>query len=115
MSTQATPTQIKDALADFYLEWRNNWLTHEAYAEHYDIDLTTCTKMINQGRKWQDERAERLQREAAKEAQPKLEVKADWQTQSRGTMSDEYDIYCACAAPDPALGRLKTFDEWMGS
>jgi hypothetical protein len=47
-------------------------------------------------------------------------VRSDWQTQARGTNSNEYDIYCACAGDangiDTCTGKpLKTYDEWLGS
>jgi len=52
--------------------------------------------------------------------QMELEIKTDWQTQSRGTNRDEYEIYLSCA--DDGKGRditngqpLKTFDEWLAS
>lgn len=47
--------------------------------------------------------------------QPKLEVRDGYQTQSRGTNDNEYQIYCTFANPDPVLGRLKTYDEWLNS
>lgn len=37
----------------------------------------------------------------------------DWQTQARGTLQDEYEIYVANAE---SLGwPIKTFDEWLNS
>jgi len=43
-----------------------------------------------------------------------------WQTQTRGTNQNEYDIYLACA--DDGKGNdfttglpLKTYEEWLGS
>lgn len=51
---------------------------------------------------------------------PELEVNAEWQTQARGSNSNEYDIYLACA--DDGTGHeimtgkpLKTFEEWLAS
>lgn len=38
---------------------------------------------------------------------------ADWQTQARGTNSNEYDIYVSCMEGSGEY--IKTFDEWMGS
>lgn len=48
-----------------------------------------------------------------------LETHDTYQTQSRGTLQDEYEIYLACA--DNGKGEditrngqpLKTFDEWV--
>lgn len=46
--------------------------------------------------------------------------KLDWQTQSRGTNEQEYQIYLACADDgkgiDITTGKpLKTFEEWLKS
>ena len=42
-----------------------------------------------------------------------LEYNDEWQTKSRGTNEDEYEIYVACAE---SLGwEILTFDEWMAS
>ena len=50
----------------------------------------------------------------------KLEYNQFWQTKSRGSLEDEYEIYLSCA--DDGTGHeimtgepLKTFDEWMRS
>ena len=51
----------------------------------------------------------------------KLETRAEWQTQARGTNDDEYQIYLACAddgkGGDITRGGapLKTYDEWVTS
>lgn len=43
----------------------------------------------------------------------RLIPKADWQTQSRGSNSNEYDIYVAAAK---SLGwPIKTYEEWLNS
>jgi len=50
-----------------------------------------------------------------------LEYQEFWQTQTRGTNSQEYEIYLACA--DDGKGNditrpgqpLKTYDEWLAS
>jgi hypothetical protein len=50
-----------------------------------------------------------------------LEVKADWQTQARGSNDQEYQIYLACAddgkGGDITRGGapLKTYDEWINA
>lgn len=54
------------------------------------------------------------------EGQVSATVSADWQTQARGTNSQEYQIYLACAddgeGMDFTTGQpLKTFDEWLNS
>jgi len=51
---------------------------------------------------------------------PNLVPDADWQTQQRGTMRDEYDIYLSCADDghgiDITTGQaLKSFNEWCAS
>ncbi len=44
---------------------------------------------------------------------PDLLPRANWQTQSRGTNQQEYEIYVAAAK---SLGwRIKSYDEWMKS
>ena len=45
-------------------------------------------------------------------------VRANWQTQTRGTNSNEYDIYVHCAGDGSGLDSttgepLKTYEEWM--
>ena len=40
-------------------------------------------------------------------------VSADWQTQSRGTNSNEYDIYVSCMQGSGEY--IKTYDEWLNS
>jgi hypothetical protein len=47
-------------------------------------------------------------------------VRADWQTQARGTNCAEYEIYLSCANDgngiDITTGKpLKTYDEWLNS
>jgi hypothetical protein len=45
--------------------------------------------------------------------QPNLEVKADYQTKSRGDNDSEYQIYLSAAM---VLGwKIKTYDEWLNS
>lgn len=36
---------------------------------------------------------------------------SDWQTQTRGSNQDEYDIYLSCTDDTPP----KSFDEWLGN
>jgi hypothetical protein len=45
---------------------------------------------------------------------------ADWQTRSRGSNSNEYDIYMSCADDGKGMDRgtgkpLKSYDEWVQS
>ena len=49
-----------------------------------------------------------------------LDVSAEWQTQARGSNSNEYEIYLSCAddgtGHEIMTGRpLKTFEEWLAS
>lgn len=52
---------------------------------------------------------------------PALQVKADWQTQYRGSNDNEYQIYLACAddgkGGDITRGGapLKSYEEWLNS
>lgn len=50
-------TPIKNVLADFYLEFLNNWLTIERYAEFNDMSINDCQMLINMGRVCHNERA----------------------------------------------------------
>lgn len=36
---------------------------------------------------------------------------SDWQTQTRGSNEDEYEIYLACTSDTPP----KSFEEWLES
>jgi hypothetical protein len=36
---------------------------------------------------------------------------SDWQTQTRGSNKDEYEIYLSCTDDTPP----KSFDEWLGN
>jgi len=50
----------------------------------------------------------------------KLEYNQTWQTKSRGSNDNEYQIYLACAndgqGNDSSTGKLlKTYDEWLNS
>ena len=49
-----------------------------------------------------------------------LEYNEFWQTQARGSNSNEYEIYLSCAndgkGNDVTTGKpLKTFEEWLNS
>jgi hypothetical protein len=50
----------------------------------------------------------------------KTEYNQFWQTQTRGTNDNEYQIYLACAdngkGIDVTTGKpMKTYDEWLGN
>ena len=40
---------LSDYLADIYLDWFNNFLTREKFADHYDITLETANALIIAG------------------------------------------------------------------
>lgn len=49
-----------------------------------------------------------------------MEQETFWQTRTRGTLEDEFEIYIACAddgkGNDITTGKpLKTFEEWLES
>lgn len=53
-----TQKQLEDAadkavddFVDMYLDWVNNFLTIEVFAEHYDITIEKANRVINIGRK----------------------------------------------------------------
>lgn len=48
----------RDYLADFYLEFLNNWLTREAYAAHNEMHVNHCIYLLDLGRQYHEERAE---------------------------------------------------------
>ena len=55
-----------------------------------------------------------------KEKSMELEYNEFWQTQARGSNSNEYEIYLSCAndgkGNDVTTGKpLKTFEEWLNS
>lgn len=57
---------------------------------------------------------------AYEENEMELEYNELWQTQARGSNSNEYEIYIACAddgnGNDSTTGKpLKTYDEWVNS
>ena len=54
------------------------------------------------------------------DGKPEQTVRADWQTQARGTNDAEYEIYLSCANDgngiDITTGKpLKTYAEWLNS
>ena len=49
---------MKNKLADFYLEFLNNFLTVERFAEYYDLSILQAQTMINLGKEFHLERTE---------------------------------------------------------
>lgn len=39
-----------DKFVEMYMDWRNNFLSVEAFASHYNIDRTTAEMIISAGR-----------------------------------------------------------------
>jgi len=54
------PKSIKDTIADFYLEFLNNWLTIERYAEHHGITIDQCKILGEMGRQFHNERTDKV-------------------------------------------------------
>jgi len=48
--------QWKTTLADLYLEFINDFLTIERYAEYLDISVSQCRALIDIGREFHNER-----------------------------------------------------------
>lgn len=47
----------KEKLANMFMDWFNNFLTYERFAEYYDISVPEAKQIINLGRKYHNERA----------------------------------------------------------
>jgi hypothetical protein len=43
---------IKEQLVQMYLDWVNNYLTVEVFAEHYGLSVPTAQAMIDLGREF---------------------------------------------------------------
>lgn len=43
-------TEARTTLINIYLDWRNNYLTYEKYAEHNGLTIMEAVKLINLGR-----------------------------------------------------------------
>ena len=50
---------LGEQLADLYLEWVNNYLTVEKFAEHYQVTEKDAVNLLSYGRRYHEERAER--------------------------------------------------------
>ena len=48
---------LKIELANLYLDYLNDFLTIERFAEYYDLSVTQATTLINLGREYHEERA----------------------------------------------------------
>jgi len=41
---------MKKTLIEFYLDWKNNFLTISRMAEYYGLEVTTCDELVEIGR-----------------------------------------------------------------
>lgn len=48
--------ELKNHLADLYLEYINDFLTIERFAEYLDISVVQCRALIDIGREFHNER-----------------------------------------------------------
>lgn len=48
--------ELKNHLADLYLEFINDFLTTERFAEYLDISSTQCRALVDLGREFHNER-----------------------------------------------------------
>ena len=56
---------MKNQLADFYLDFVNDFLTVEKFAAHHGMSTSHAAALINIGRELQEERREALRRSDA--------------------------------------------------
>jgi hypothetical protein len=50
---------MKKKLMDLYLDWVNNFLTVERFAEYYELSLERAHRVINLGRTLHEKRVEK--------------------------------------------------------
>jgi uncharacterized protein (DUF433 family) len=55
------PFNMGEQLADLYLEWVNNYLTVEKFAEHYQLTEEDALNILNYGRRYHAKRVERYE------------------------------------------------------
>mgnify|MGYP003626023702 FL=1 len=49
---------MKTQLLTMYLDWVNNWLTVDAFSDHYELDHRDAISLIDMGRKYHEEQAQ---------------------------------------------------------
>ena len=49
---------LSEQLADLYLEFFNNYLTVNKFAEHYQIDLQDAITLLSMGKEYHNNRVE---------------------------------------------------------
>lgn len=52
------PFNMAKQLADLYLEWVNNYLTVEKFAEHYQLTEKDAVNLLSYGRRYHEKRTE---------------------------------------------------------
>lgn len=52
--------KLAGQLADLYLEWWNDWLTLERFAEFHGVSVDDAEALINMGRQYHNQRAVRI-------------------------------------------------------
>jgi len=52
------PFNMAEQLADLYLEWFNNYLTVEKFAEHYQVTEKDAVNLLSYGRRYHEKRVE---------------------------------------------------------
>ncbi len=56
MKTQDKATARPNNYKEYYLEWVNNFLTIEKFAEYYGFSIKTATRIIETGKRLYDAR-----------------------------------------------------------
>ena len=51
---------MKEKVIEFYLDWANNYLTHNYMANSYGMEERDCTTLINMGRYYHEQNVEKL-------------------------------------------------------
>lgn len=52
--------KLAGQLADLYLEWWNDWLTIERFAEYHGVTVADATALISMGREYHEQRVARI-------------------------------------------------------
>ena len=100
--------KLAGQLADLYLEWWNDWLTLERFAEYQGVSVDDAEALINMGRQYHNQRASRIQAvEAAERERGGTGIsdlaKAEAHDQAKAEMVHE-------ALPCPPIPNLETGD-----
>lgn len=69
--------KLAGQLADLYLEWWNDWLTVERFAEYHGVSVADATTLINMGREYHNQRAERIKEVESARALVSLVIPTD--------------------------------------